>query len=140
MLRFVELRRCGIVLLALSILLGCPSFAQQDHHDRVFGAYFAEWNVRQTGYNIADVEKSGVAAELDYLIYAFGNVTPGPAPSCAIADPVTAYRDASLPSVNGKPYTAPVYGNFGAILQLKQLHPKLKVLISLGGQLGDPSG
>ena len=53
---------------------------------------------------------------------------------------MTAYRDESLPSVNGKPFAAPVYGNFGAILQLKQLHPKLRVLISLGGQLGDPSG
>jgi chitinase len=114
--------------------------AQQDNHGRIFAAYFEEWGVRQAGYNIADVEKSGVAGELDYLIYAFGNVTPGPTPACAIADPVTAYRDVSLPSVSGKPYVAPLYGNFGAIMQLKQLHPNLKVLISLGCQLGDPSG
>jgi len=31
-------------------------------------------------------------------------------------------------------------GNFGAILQLKELHPHLKVLISLGGQAGNPAG
>jgi chitinase len=42
--------------------------------------------------------------------------------------------------VSGQPYTAPLYGNFGAILQLKQLHPHLKVLISLGGQAGNPAG
>jgi len=43
-------------------------------------------------------------------------------------------------SVSGKPYTAPLFGNFGAIQQLKQLHPRLKVLISLGGQLGNGAG
>jgi chitinase len=42
--------------------------------------------------------------------------------------------------VSGKPYTAPLFGNFGAIQQLKQLHPRLKVLISLGGQLGNGAG
>jgi chitinase len=35
--------------------------------------------------------------------------------------------------VNGNPYTGPLYGNFAAIQQLKQLHPNLKVLISIGG-------
>jgi chitinase len=53
---------------------------------------------------------------------------------------VAAYQNSSLPSVNGKPYTAPLYGNFGAIQQLKELHPNLKVLISLGGQAGDVTG
>jgi chitinase len=31
------------------------------------------------------------------------------------------------------PYSGPLFGNFAAIQQLKQLHPQLKVLISLGG-------
>ena len=30
-------------------------------------------------------------------------------------------------------YSGPLYGNFAAIQQLKQLHPKLKVLMSIGG-------
>lgn len=151
MVGYMKPRPRGVALLSLLVLLGCRclSLAQQDNHGRIFAAYFEEWGVHQAGYNIADIEKSGIGGELDYLIYAFGNVTPGstqgPTPACAIADPVLAYRDASLPGVSGKgvsgkPYVAPVYGNFGAILQLKQLHPKLKVLISLGGQLGDPSG
>jgi len=42
--------------------------------------------------------------------------------------------------VSGKHYIAPLYGNFGAIQQLKGLHPHLKVLISLGGQAGDAAG
>jgi chitinase len=35
--------------------------------------------------------------------------------------------------VSGIPYAGPLYGNFAAIQQLKQLHPKLKVLMSIGG-------
>jgi chitinase len=86
------------------------------------------------------LQKNGVADQLTHLIYAFGDVTPTATPSCAIEDPAAAYKDASLPSVSGKPYTAPLYGNFGAILQLKELHPRLKVLISLGGQAGNAAG
>src|SRR5208282_6671663 len=80
------------------------------------------------------------ADELTHLIYAFGNVTPTASPACAVADPLAAYQDATLPSVTGKPYTAPLFGNFGAIQQLKALHPNLTVLISLGGQAGNIAG
>jgi chitinase len=117
-----------------------PSLAQESAHNRIFGGYFEEWGVNYAHYNIADLQKNGVADELTHLIYAFGNVTPTSPPACAIADPVAAYQNANVPSLNGKPYTAPLYGNFGAIQQLKQLHPKLKVLISLGGQAGNVAG
>lgn len=106
----------------------------------IFGGYFEEWGVNYAGYNIADLQKSGVADELTHLIYAFGNVTPNLPAACAVADPAAAYQNSNVPSVNGKAYTAPLYGNFGAIQQLKELHPKLKVLISLGGQAGDVTG
>ena len=128
-------------LLSLFLLLGCCSRSEaQRDHQRIFAAYFEEWGIPYSGYNIADLEKSGIADQLTYLIYAFGSVTPGATPACAIGDPVAAFRDPSTPSVSGKPYLSPPYGNFGAILQLKQLHPHLKVLISLGGQLGNASG
>ncbi|HZR57904.1 MAG TPA: glycosyl hydrolase family 18 protein [Terriglobales bacterium] len=125
--------------LALVICSGQAS-AQAPYHGRIFGGYFEEWGINYAGYNIADLEKNGVANELTHLIYAFGNVTPTSPPACAIADPVAAYQNSNLPSVNGKPYTAPLYGNFGAIQQLKELHPNLKVLISLGGQAGNVAG
>jgi chitinase len=130
------------VLLSLLVLVGCcsRSLAQQQYHGRAFGAYFEEWGSRYAAYNISDLQKSGVADQLTYLFYAFGSVTSSSTPVCAVVDPVAAYRDLSVPSVSGKPYLAPPYGHFGAILQLKQLHPRLKVLISLGGQLGDASG
>jgi chitinase len=138
-----SVRPCPIwvALLSLLVLLGCCSRSEaQNNHRRIFAAYFEEWGTHYSGYNIADLEKSGIADQLTYLIYAFGNVTPGSTPACEIADPAAAFLDPSIPSVSGKPYVAPLYGNFAAILQLKQLHPHLKVLISLGGQLGNASG
>jgi chitinase len=74
------------------------------------------------------------------LIYAFGNVTPGASPVCSIEDPKAAWQNASALSVHGKPFAGPVYGNFAGMLELKKLHPKLRTLISLGGQAGDVSG
>jgi chitinase len=135
-------RLLRVVLTSLLALVACvsQSFAQARHHGKIFGGYFEEWGVGYAGYNIADLQKNGVADELTHLIYAFGNVTPTSPPACAIADPVAAYQNSSVPSVSGKPYTAPLYGNFGAIQQLKELHPNLKVLISLGGQAGNVAG
>ena|SRR5579859_1119187 len=129
-------------LLPCLALLACvsPCLAQSPHLDKIVGGYFEEWGIHYGGFTIADLQKNGVADELTHLIYAFGDVTPTSTPSCAIDDPSAAYLDASLPSVSGKPYTAPLYGNFGAILQLKELHPRLKVLISLGGQAGNSAG
>jgi len=125
----------------LALVVGVDqSLAQARHHDKIFGGYFEEWGINYAGYNIADLQKNGIADELTHLIYAFGNVTPTSPPACAIADPVAAYQNSRLPSVSGKPYNAPLYGNFGAIQQLKGLHPDLKVLISLGGQAGDVAG
>lgn len=130
------------VLLSVLGLVLCvyPSSGQSRQHGRIFGGYFEEWGINYAGYNIADLQKNGVADELTHLIYAFGNVTPTSPPACAIADPVAAYQNSKLPSVNGKAYVAPLYGNFGAIQQLKELHPNLKVLISLGGQAGNVAG
>ena len=117
-----------------------PALAQAPHLDKVIGGYFEEWGIHYGGFTIADLQRNGIADQLTHLIYAFGDVTPASTPSCAIEDPSAAYQDASLPSVSGKPYTAPLYGNFGAIQQLKKLHPRLKVLISLGGQAGNAAG
>ena len=77
---------------------------------------------------------------MTHLIYAFGNVTPGASPVCAVANPNAAWQDASILGVNGTRFSGPVYGTFAGMLELKALHPRLKTLISLGGQAGDVSG
>jgi chitinase len=133
---------CRVILISVLLLTGLSSScrAQQRSHGKIFGAYFEEWNIHYSGRNLADFEKNGVAGKLTHLIYAFGNVTATSAPTCTIADPLDAYQNPAVPSVSGKPYAAPLFGNYGAIQQLKLLHPHLKVLISLGGQLGDTAG
>src|SRR5258708_39020396 len=114
-----RLLRAVFTSLLVSVACVPPSSAQARQHGKIFGGYFEEWGINYAGYNIADLQKNGVADELTHLIYAFGNVTLTSPPACAIADPVAAYKNSSLPSVSGKPYTAPLYGNFGAIQQLK---------------------
>src|SRR6516165_255746 len=103
------------------------------HHAKVVGGYFEEWSIYFAGYNIANLQSNGVADKLTHLNYAFGNATPN---GCAIADTWADYQSPYLPSVSGAPYTGPLYGNFAALQQLKQLHPNLKVLISLAGAAG----
>jgi chitinase len=128
-------------LLALFLTFRLPSAqAQETAGGRVFGGYFEEWDVRYSGYTMATLEKSGVAAKLTHLIYAFGNVTPGPSPVCAIDDPKAAWQDTSILGIDGKSFSGPVHGNFAGIMELKALHPGLRTLISLGGQAGDVSG
>jgi chitinase len=128
--------------LLLPLFLALPLFAGQqgqdkdDHHrdrDRVVGGYFEEWSIYFAGYNIANLQTNGVADKLTHLSYAFGNATPT---GCAIADSWADYLSPFLPSVSGAPYTGPLFGNFAALQQLKQLHPNLKVLISLAGADG----
>jgi chitinase len=118
-----------LLLLALS-----PASAEQaGNNGKILGAYFEEWSIYYAGYNIANLQQNGVADKLTHLMYAFANVTTTPAPACAIADTWADYQTPYLPSVSGTPYPGPLYGNFAAIQQLKQLHPSLKVLMSIGG-------
>lgn len=123
------LRLFPIALLILPAL-SLPSFAQEK---KILGGYFEEWGIYYAGYNIANLQQNGVADKLTHLFYAFANVTTTPAPACAIADSWADYQTPYLPSVSGAPYTGPMYGNFAAIQQLKELHPKLKVLMAMGG-------
>jgi len=113
---------------------GCSSFAQgRPSEGKILAGYFEEWNRTGSDYSVASLERNGVAGKLTHLLYAFANVTLTPAIGCAIADPKAAYQNTEVPSVSGSPYIAPPYGNFGALIQLKRLHPNLRVLISIGG-------
>jgi chitinase len=125
-------RACRTLLAGIGLALSItPSFAQSQ--GKILGGYFEEWSIYYAGYNIANLQQNGVANKLTHLFYAFANVTTTPAPACAFADTWADYQTPYLPTVNGQAYTGPLYGNFAAIQQLKQLHPNLKVLISLGG-------
>jgi chitinase len=124
----------GVCLLVAPLVSALPLAANgPENHSKVVGGYFEEWSIYGANFNIANLQADGVADKLTHLTYAFGDAT---ATGCAIADSWADYQSPSLPSVSGEPYAGPLYGNFGALQQLKQLHPNLKVLISLAGAPG----
>ena len=121
-------------VLVLCLMASTMSLRGQDAREgKVMGGYFEEWSIYGANYNIANLQQNGVAGKLTHLMYAFANVTTTPAPACAIADTWADYQSPYLPSVSGAAYYGPMYGNFAAIQQLKELHPSLKVLMSIGG-------
>ena len=135
-IQFCRISHTAVLATVLLLTCGHVAFASEAdssaaHRSQVVGAYFEEWSIYGASYNIADIEKSGAAGVLTHVLYAFANVSA--TGQCAIADSWADYQSPYLPSVNGQPYAGPLYGNFAAILQLKQLHPNLKVLISIGG-------
>ena len=110
----------------------CVTALADDHRDKVVGGYFEEWSIYFANFNIANLQDNGVADRITHLNYAFGGVS---STGCFIADSWADYQTPYLPIITG-PYTGPLYGNFAALQQLKQLHPNLKVLISLLGSDG----
>ena len=133
MSKIISLHSCRVVLVGVVTLIASvvPAFAQ--NNNKILGGYFEEWSIYYAGYNIANLQQNGVAGKLTHLIYAFANVTTDPAPACSIADTWADYQTPYLPSVSGVAYPGPLFGSFAAIEQLKQLHPQLKVLMSIGG-------
>ncbi|MGB8583577.1 MAG: glycosyl hydrolase family 18 protein [Candidatus Sulfotelmatobacter sp.] len=98
------------------------------------GGWYEEWGTYYANYNVAQMQTNGVAAVLTHVIYAFAKpVANGSNVNCALADSYADYQKV-VPQVTGAtPAVAPLQGNFGALAQLKQLNPNLKVLISIGG-------
>lgn len=123
------------VVCAVLLLLSGTASAQEKRDPKILGAYFEEWSIYYSGYGLANLESNGSAAKISHLIYAFANITsPTPAgSSCVIADAWADFETPYLAPVGGIADTWPLYGNFAEILKLKQLHPNLKTLISLGG-------
>ncbi|MEV8504099.1 glycoside hydrolase family 18 protein [Actinoplanes sp. NPDC051475] len=96
-------------------------------------AYFTDWG----DFPVRNVDKSGAAARLTHLVYAFGKVTGG---GCTAGDPWADFEKpiAASDSVDGAadPPGQPLRGNFGQLRKLKQRHPKLRLLWSFGGWTG----
>src|SRR5580704_7161136 len=100
----------------------------------MMAGWWEEWGTYYANANIAELQNNGVAGVLTHLIYAFAKpIANGSNVNCALSDTYADYQKV-VPQVPGAtPATAPLQGNFGALVQLKQLHPNLKVLISIGG-------
>jgi chitinase len=101
---------------------------------RVVG-YFVAWGVYGRNYHVKNIVDSGAAETLTHINYAFANVTNG---ACAIGDGYADYDRAydAAASVDGQPDTwdaGALRGSFHQLQKLKAMHPRLRVLISLGG-------
>ena len=107
--------------------------------------YFPAWAPSSSGYEVADLVRTGAVGDLTHLNYAFGNVTTdlvcditdAVGPEGPEGDPEADYTRLvpASASVDGVADTAaqPLAGNFNQLRELKQRYPDLKVLISLGG-------
>ena len=119
----MSLRLPFVALLALAVA-SSPSPAQQAAPTpfRTVG-YLASWGVRTKGTRIARLP----AEQLTHLFYAFALI--GPDGKIRLGDRCldagACGAGAALPST--------ARGNFGELMTLKQRHPHLKLLISLGG-------
>jgi len=102
--------------------------------NHMVAGWWEEWGTYYANANIADLQNNGVAGVLTHLIYAFAKpVANGSNVSCALSDTYADYQKVVAQVPGATPAAAPLQGNFGAMVQLKQLHPNLKVLISIGG-------
>ena len=101
--------------------------------------YFIQWGIYGRAFFVKNLDTSGAAARLTHINYAFGNVAPeGGARDLPVRRRVgrlPAARSAAEESVDGVGdlWGEPLNGNFGQLLKLKAKHPKLKVMLSLGG-------
>ncbi|UTA46781.1 glycosyl hydrolase family 18 protein [Simiduia sp. 21SJ11W-1] len=120
---------------------------------QVVGTYFVEWGIYGRNYHVMDMP----AEKLTHILYGFIPIC-GPNDSLQQANPsgysalvsqcngkqdyeVTIHdKFAALEkSYPGDNWDDPIRGNFGQLIKLKQQHPHLKVLPSVGGwTLSDP--
>ncbi|HEX5120015.1 MAG TPA: glycosyl hydrolase family 18 protein [Pseudonocardiaceae bacterium] len=120
-------------------------------------AYYDQWSIYQNAYYLHNLDASGAANKINYLIYDFENIDPvnltcfeaskatDPDPAGendsnagdGAEDSFADYQkefDATT-SVNGTAdvFNQPLAGNFHQLQELKAKHPNLKILLSLGG-------
>lgn len=102
--------------------------------------YFTQWSIYSRNYRLADVQRSGAAATLTHLNYAFGGISPDltctvttQGKSDAFADYGKAFTAAESVDGVGDTWDQRLRGNFNQLRELKARNPGLRVLISLGG-------
>jgi chitinase len=114
--------------------------------DKQVGAYFTQWSIYGRNYHVKNIDRSGAAAKLTFINYAFGNVyndgrcglvnrpeTGTGDGGDAYADYQKSYDAASSVDGVGDVWDQPLKGNFNQLKKLKARHPHIKLFISLGG-------
>lgn len=146
-------RRTGLAAVAAAAVVVPLGFASgasaHDWHgddQLVRSGYYTDWSV-YSGFTLKSAVDSGAAAHLNQIQYAFVNVAPTDAAAshptgpieCQIGDAWSDYQmpfggSTGRPSIDGTADDwSGLQGNFKQILELKKLHPNIKVVASLGG-------
>ncbi|MFC6160721.1 glycoside hydrolase family 18 protein [Kribbella sp. NPDC058693] len=132
-------RSVGLLVAAAMVVPVTVAVPAQAHDSdkRVVG-YYTNWSGYDRNYLVSDLVKSGAAARLTQINYAFGFVDASG--NCISSD---AWADYQRPfsaeqSVNGKADEPGqvLNGNLNQFKELKKLYPKLRISISLGGWTG----
>ncbi|AEV82443.1 glycosyl hydrolase [Actinoplanes sp. SE50] len=134
------IRRFVAAAAAATVVLGAAQTPAEAQASKGFVkvGYFTQWGIYGRDFQLAKVQKSGAAARLTHLNYAFGPVTADGV--CASADPwadwQTPFSDATSVDGVGDVAGQPIAGNLNQLAELKKANPRLRVLISLGGWSG----
>ncbi len=120
-------------------------------------AYYDQWSIYQNAYFLHNLDASGAASKLNYLIYDFENIDPtnltcfeatkatdpdpagesdpnaGDGAEDSFADYQKSFDATTSVSGVADVFNQPIAGNFHQLQELKAKHPNLKILLSLGG-------
>ncbi|ATQ77668.1 chitinase [Massilia violaceinigra] len=114
------------------------------------GSYYTAWSTEQ-GFRLKQLDQAGVAARFTFLNYAFANLykMPDDTYRCDSGRDIKdaadgagmratldyAHHFSASESVDGSADgpSQPLAGNFNQLRQLKAKHPKLKVMLAIGG-------
>jgi chitinase len=92
--------------------------------ERRIVAYFTAWAVYGRDYHVADIP----AEQITHINYAFANISE--AGECVLGDP---YADIDRFYEGDSWDAGSLRGNFNQLIELRQAHPHLRTLISVGG-------
>ncbi|MER7244260.1 glycoside hydrolase family 18 protein [Kribbella sp. NPDC000426] len=132
-------RSVGLLVAAAMVVPTIAAVPAEAHGDtkRVVG-YYTNWSGYDRNYLVSDLVKTGAAARLTQINYAFGFVDAQG--NCISSDPWADYQRpfTAEQSVNGKADEPGqvLNGNLNQFRELKKKYPKLRISISLGGWTG----
>jgi chitinase len=112
-----------------------PELRPEVPSDGLIVGYFVQWGIYRRDYVPADIVDSGTAERVDVINYAFAGISDSL--ECVSIDEFADFEkrfDASE-TVDGVADTVaqPLKGNFNQLRKLKQHHPNIRVLLSIGG-------
>lgn len=130
---------CAVLLVIFSALPSAHGAVPHRGDRPIVVAYLGQWGLyNNPPYYLRDLDRNGGAALLDQINYAHASVKDG---RCSVgdlrADLETAYTSRNSVDGSDDDATVPFRGYFRQLKELKQRHPKLKILISLEGDPAD---